>query len=231
MSVSEIGFCVFVRKRIIWTVASDIALELKYLNTDPSVSYLLDLSRNVFLQWAEEENSQLERTLLVGREITAPSLQSGHHVPGFGLFFREHPENEAAILVRLKGWGNYGVLPRRKFEAVTHFSGVDERATHGHSSLSQQDIWTEVNVAAAFELKMTGKLHKSLSQNSLYLYSRYCIINDNSNTLNSEAEVSVFSGAASVYSGTPTSSGTCKQEMTSILEYLLTACILNKYQI
>lgn len=84
-------------------------------------------------------------------------------LPGFGLFFREHPENEAAILVRLEGGGNYGVLPRWKFEAFTHFSGVDERATHGHSLLSQQDIWTEVNVATALELRMTRKVLKCKS--------------------------------------------------------------------
>lgn len=85
--------------------------------------------------------------------ITAPS-----QVPGFGLFLREHPEDEAAVLVRLEGGGNDGVLPRWKFEAVTHFSGVDEGAAHGHSPLSQQDVWTEVNVAAALELRMTGEV-------------------------------------------------------------------------
>lgn len=89
-----------------------------------------------------------------------PNIAVVLQLPGFGLFFREHPENEAAILVRLEGRGNYGVLPRWKFEAVTHFPGVDEGAAHGHSSLSQQDIWTEVDIAAALELRRTRKVLK-----------------------------------------------------------------------
>lgn len=73
--------------------------------------------------------------------------------------------------MRLEGRGNHGVLPGRKFEAVTHLSGVDEGATHGHGSLSQQDIRTEVNVSAAFELEMSKKWLKCLSPNSLYSFT------------------------------------------------------------
>lgn len=90
-------------------------------------------------------------------------------VPGFGLFFREHPENEAAILVRLEGRGNYGVVSRWKFEAAAHFPGVDECATHGHSSLSQQDIWTKVNVAAVLEL-MTRTVLKCKSESRFIVF-------------------------------------------------------------
>lgn len=95
-----------------------------------------------------------------------PNITALSPVPGFGLFFREHPENEAAILVRLEGGGNDGVLPRWKCEAVAHFPGVDEGATHGHSSLSQQHIWTQVNVATASELRM-----KKVSRRQVLLYS------------------------------------------------------------
>lgn len=138
--------------------------------TDWVVSYLLDPSGNVFLQGAKEGKAQRELTVLGGVLTAAPHPDSLHiaALPGSGLFFREHPENEAAVLVRLEGRGNHGVLPGRKLEAVAHLSGVDEGATHGHSSLSQQDIRTEVNVAAAFELKMTRKSRKGLSSNSLY---------------------------------------------------------------
>lgn len=45
---------------------------LEYLNTDLSVSYLLDLSVNVFLQWAKEGNAQLEHALLGGTLTTTP---------------------------------------------------------------------------------------------------------------------------------------------------------------
>lgn len=87
-----------------------------------------------------------------------PDISALSHVPGFGLFFREHPENEAAILVGLEGGWNYGVLPRWEFEAVTHFPGVDEVAAHGHSSLSQQDVGTQVNAGTALELRRTRKV-------------------------------------------------------------------------
>lgn len=53
-------------------MASEIAGMLEYLNTDLSVSYLLDLRVNVFLQWAKEGNAQLEQALLGGMLITAP---------------------------------------------------------------------------------------------------------------------------------------------------------------
>ena len=75
-------------------------------------------------------------------------------IPGCSFFLWEHPENEAAILVRLKGRGDYGVFSWRKFEAIAHFPCVDEGAAHGHSSLSQQDVRTQVNIAAAFELRI-----------------------------------------------------------------------------
>lgn len=59
--------------------------------------------------------------------------------------------------MRLEGGGNYDIFSWRKFEAVAHFPFVDEVATHGHNTLSQQDIPTEVNVAAAFELKINRR--------------------------------------------------------------------------
>lgn len=73
-------------------------------------------------------------------------------VPGGRLLLREHPENEAALLVRLERRGDDGVFPGGESEAVTHFSCVDERAAHGHGSLSQQDVRTQMNVAEAFIL-------------------------------------------------------------------------------
>lgn len=63
--------------------------------------------------------------------------------------------------MRLEGGGDDGVVPGWEFEAVAHLAGVDEGAAHGHRRLSQQDVRTEVNVAAALELKMTRKLLKS----------------------------------------------------------------------
>lgn len=35
-----------------------------------------------------------------------PNIAALLQLPGFGLFFREHSENEAVILVRLEGRGN-----------------------------------------------------------------------------------------------------------------------------
>lgn len=74
--------------------------------------------------------------------------------------------------MRLEGGGNHGVLPGRKFEAVAHLSGVDEGAAHGHSSLSQQDVRTEVDVAAALELEMSSKWRTCLRPNSLHSFTR-----------------------------------------------------------
>lgn len=146
-------------------------------------------------------NAQLEQNLFVCgwncvRPRTLPNIlhiTALAQLPGFGLFFREHPENEAAILVRLEGRGNDGVLPRWKFEAVTHFPGVDEGATHGHSSLSQQDIWAEVKVAATLELRRSRKVLMGKSESSFVVF--YHIVNNNSNTLDSEANISVTRGA------------------------------------
>lgn len=55
--------------------------------------------------------------------------------------------------MRLEGGGNDCVLPRWKLEAVTHFPGVDEPSTDGHSSLPQQDVRAEANVSTALELR------------------------------------------------------------------------------
>ncbi len=63
--------------------------------------------------------------------------------------------------MRLEGRGNYDIFSRRKSKTVAHFPCVDESAARGHSSLPQQDIRTEVNIAAAFELKINRRLQES----------------------------------------------------------------------
>lgn len=54
-------------------MASEMEGMLEYLNTNLSVSYLLDLSVNVFLQGAKEGNAQLEQAVSGGMLLTASS--------------------------------------------------------------------------------------------------------------------------------------------------------------
>lgn len=68
-------------------MASEIAGMLDYLNNDLSSSYLLDLSVNVFLQWATEGNAQREHALLGGRLITTPHPAILHMAALSGTWF------------------------------------------------------------------------------------------------------------------------------------------------
>lgn len=94
------------------------------------------------------KRSRINKNLCFGATF---SLRDPSQIPGVSLFLREDPENEAAVLVRRKGGGNDGVLPRREPEALTHLPGVDEGA-HGHVVLTQQHIRAQVDVARAFVL-------------------------------------------------------------------------------
>lgn len=49
--------------------------------------------------------------------------------------------------------GNNDVFARWQFKPAAHLTQVYEGITRGHSSLTQQDIWPEVNVILTFILQ------------------------------------------------------------------------------
>lgn len=74
-------------------------------------------------------------------------------VPGSGLFLCKNAQYEGALAVRLERRGNNDVFTGWQFEAAAHLTHVYEGVTHGNSSLTQQDVWSKVNVILTFVLQ------------------------------------------------------------------------------
>lgn len=74
-------------------------------------------------------------------------------VPGSGLFLSKYSQYEGTLAVRLERRRNNDVFSGWQFETAAHLTHVYEGVTHGHSSLTQQDVWAEVNVILTFILR------------------------------------------------------------------------------
>lgn len=67
-------------------------------------------------------------------------------VPGSGVFLSKNTKYKGAVAVWLECRWNNDVFTGWQFETAAHLTQVYEGVTHGHGSLTQQDVWAEVNV-------------------------------------------------------------------------------------
>lgn len=74
-------------------------------------------------------------------------------VPGSGVFLSKNAKYEVAFAVWLERRGNNDVFIGWQFETAAHLTHVYEGVTHGHGSLTQQDVRAEVNVILTFILR------------------------------------------------------------------------------
>lgn len=119
-----------------------------------SVTNLLDVSVYVLLHRTETSRGKTESHPSERSSLLSHTVQTFLSVspPAVSLFFREHPQDEAAFAVRFKGGGDNGVLAGRQFESVTHLPQVDEVLTASHSRPPQQHVRAQVDVTATFIL-------------------------------------------------------------------------------
>lgn len=134
-----------------------------------SVTNLLDVSVYVLLHRTETsrkktESHPSERSALLS--YTVQTFLSGSP-PAVSLFFREHPQDEAAFAVRFEGGGDDGVLSGRQFESVTHLPQVDKVLTASHSCPPEQHVRAQVDVTATFILT------KEEESQNLYIYTSF----------------------------------------------------------
>lgn len=74
-------------------------------------------------------------------------------VPGSGVLLSKNAQDEGALAMWLERRGNNDVFTGWQFETAADLTHVYEGVTHGHGTLTQQDVWAEVNVILTFILQ------------------------------------------------------------------------------
>lgn len=74
-------------------------------------------------------------------------------IPGIGVFLSKNTKYKGTLAVWLERRWNNDIFTGWQFETAAHLTQVYEGVTHGHRSLTQQDVWAEVNVIATLILQ------------------------------------------------------------------------------